>query len=129
MSETLSNGFKKPETGDRNFWGDLEDDIDQLNSHTHDGIDSEQLSPKNLSKSTANIASGSWAAVAGHAGTYKQTITVPTGYAVDSMQVKFYITAGGQAGYEVYPSIRKASSTTYEVFTNDNSVGYTAVYG
>lgn len=129
MGTTLTYGRQKPTTGDRDFWEQLEDNIILDDAHDHDGVDSPQLSPKNFSKSTASIASGSWAAVSGQAGTYKQTITVPTGYSVDSMQVKFYITSGGQAGYEVFPTVRKASGTTYDLFTNDNSVGYTAVYG
>ena len=129
MGTTLTYGRKRPTTGDRDFWGQLEDNIVVDDAHDYNGVNSPALSPKNFSKSTAAIASGSWSAVSGQAGTYEQTITVPTGYAVDSMQVKFYITSGGQAGYEVFPTVRKASATTYKVFTNDNSVGYTAVYG
>jgi hypothetical protein len=129
MPTTLSKGFKLPITGERDWYDTLEDNITQLNSHDHDGTDSEAISTKYLSKSTATLASGDWAAVAGHSGTYKQTVTVPSGYAVNTMEAKFYVTAGGQAGYEVHPTIRKASATTYDVFTNDNSVGYTVVYG
>lgn len=129
MSTTLSHGYKKPTAGDRGFWTDLETNITLTNNHTHNGTDGEQISPKNLNKSTATISSGSWAAVVGHAGTYKQTITVPTGYAVNSMQVKFYVTGGGEDGHEVFPSVRKVTATTYDVFINDNTVSLVAVYG
>jgi hypothetical protein len=122
-------GRSIPTTGDRDFWTQLEDNITLDDAHSHDGVDSAQLSPKNFSKSTASILAAAWAAVSGQSGTYSQTVTVPTGYAVNSMQVKFYITSGGQAGYEVFPTVRKASATTYELFTNDNTLGYTAVYG
>lgn len=127
MADTLSNGYKRPNTGERGFWQILEDNITQLNSHDHDGTDSEKISPKNLLKSTATLASGSWVSQGG--GTYKQTVTVPTGYTVDTMQVKFYVGSGTQTGYEVMPTIRKVTATTFDVFTNDNSVDYVAIYG
>lgn len=123
-------GYKIPETGDRDFWSYLTFNWLRASAHTHDGSNSEQLSPKYFNKSTTSISAGSWAAVAGQSGTYKQTITVPSGYTVNNMQVKFYIsTAGDQEGHEVLLSVRKASSTTYEVFINDNTLDLVAVYG
>lgn len=126
MGTVLSKGFKLPTTGDRDWWTQLEDNITQLNSHDHDGTDSEQISTNNLSKSTGSIASGSWSAVSGEAGTYKQTVTVPTGYTVDLTDIKFYITS---SGIQIHPSVRKVTATTYDVFINDNSLSLTAVYG
>jgi len=120
-----SKGYKIPERGD-NFWSYLIFNWLRMNDHTHNGTDSEQLSPKNFTKSTANIASGSWAAVTGHAGTYKQTITVPTGYTVAAMQVKFYESVSGD---EVHPTVRKVTATTYDVYINDNTLSLVAVYG
>jgi hypothetical protein len=127
--QTLSNGVKQPETGDRGFWSDLEDDLEILNNHTHNGTDSEGISTKHIIKTTSLILSASWVAVSGQAGTFRQTMTVPSGYEVDSMLPKFYINTGGQSGYQVHPTIRKVSNTTYDLFTNDNTVGYVAVYG
>jgi hypothetical protein len=127
MPTTLSKGYKLPLTGERTFWSSLEFNIQLNNSHKHDGTDGEQIVAKDISKPTANLSAGSWTVVGG--GTYKQTVTVPAGYLVDNINPKFYITSGGQAGYQVHPTVRKVSSTTFDVFTNDNTVGYTIIYG
>lgn len=122
-------GYKIPQTGDRDFWSYLTFNWLRVSAHTHDGVDSELLSPSDFSKSTATIAAASWAAVTGHTGTYKQTITVPSGYSVDSMQVKFYISSATDTGQEVHPSVRKVTATTYDVYVNDNTLELVAVYG
>jgi len=123
-------GYKIPQTGDRDFWSYLTFNWLRASAHSHDGVDSELLSPKNFSKGTAAIAAANWSSVSGQAGTYKQTLTVPAGYDVDKMQVKFYIsTAGPQAGHEVLLSVRKVTSSTYDVFINDNTLDLVAIYG
>ncbi|MBX3017981.1 MAG: hypothetical protein KF767_08835 [Bdellovibrionaceae bacterium] len=129
MSITLSKGVKKPETGDRDFWNDLEDNAQLQNDHNHDGVNSEKISPGDLDKTVQDIAQVSWVAVSGEPGTYKQTITVPAGHTLANVQMKFFVNGGGEDGFEVHPTIRKASSTTFDIFINDNSVALKAVYG
>jgi hypothetical protein len=56
----LSNGYKLPETGD---FGDvwfpaLEDNITRVNSHNHDGNNSEKLSSTNVASFVQTILSG-----------------------------------------------------------------------
>lgn len=126
MPVTLSKGYKLPQTGERSFWSALENNINLSNTHKHDGTDGEQIAPKDLAKQITNILSANWIAVSG--GTYKQTVSVPSGYLVDTTSMKFYITAGGQAGQQVHPSVRKITSTTFDVYTNDNTSSYTVVY-
>jgi hypothetical protein len=126
MGTVLSKGWRLPATGDRDWWDQLEANITQSNSHDHDGTDSEAISTKNLSKSTSTILAAAWAAVSGHAGTFSQTITVPSGYTVNNSDVKFYITS---SGIQIHPTTRYVSSTTYDVFVNDNTLALTAVYG
>lgn len=129
MSITLSKGFRLPEVGDRAFWGDLEFNITQLNSHVHNGTDSERIVPGSFNKTVGTLTSGAWTAVVDNAGTFKQTITVPTGYTQANMQLKFCVDGGGEDGFEVHPSVRKVSATTFDVFCNDNSVALKVVYG
>lgn len=129
MPTTLTYGRKVPLDGERGFFTNLEDNIARDDAHNHDGSNSPQLNTKNLTKDTSTILAASWAAVAGQAGTFKQTITVPTGHAVNSMLVKFYVNGGGEDGHEIHPSIQKVSATAYDIFINDNSVEVKAVYG
>lgn len=127
MSSTLSHGYKKPSNGDRGstWFSNLEDNIDLSNSHDHDGTDGEQIAAKYISKATASIASGSWSAVAGQAGTYKQTVSLPSGYLMSTVQIHFL----DASGHPLMLSVEKVSSTSYDVYINDNSLTLTAVYG
>ncbi len=127
MSTTLSHGYKKPSTGDRGstWFSNLEDNITLSNSHAHDGTDGENILAKNITKATASVASGSWAAVVGQAGTYSQTVTLPSGYLMSTVQIHFL----DPNGHQLMLSWEKASTTTYTVFINDNSLTLTAVYG
>ncbi len=124
MSTTLSNGYKKPDTGDRGntFFTDLEDNITRVNSHDHDGSNSEPINTKNLSKDSQTISSGSWSLVSD--GIYRQLVTVPSGHTVDDMVPKFTIDD------DIYhPTIEKASTTTYYIYINDNTKDVVVKYG
>jgi len=129
MGTTTTKGYKLPTKGNADFWSQLEFDIQRLNDHKHDNIDSQPLSPPSIVKSVQTVSAGSWVAVPGQAGTFKQTLTVPATYAVDGMIVKFFVDGGGEDGHQIFPSIQKVSSLTFDIFINDNSVALKAVYG
>jgi hypothetical protein len=61
---------------------------------------------------------------------WKQTITVPAGVtAVNNYNLKFIASApAGIANETVYANYKKITSTTYEVYTNDNTAGFTVTY-
>jgi hypothetical protein len=128
MGTTTSKGYYKPATGERGFWDSLNSNTDRINDHTHDGSDSTVIPAKNIVKGTSTISSASWAATTGKAGTYEQTITVPSGYTNKTCSITFYIASGSNDGNIVFPSIVYVTSTTYKVYTNDNTVDYKAVY-
>jgi hypothetical protein len=130
MSTTLSNGYKNPDTGDRgtSWFADLNFNIERLNGHTHDGTDSEQIAASVISKSSATILAAAWGSDLG-GSTYKQTITLPTGYSFDDTMLKFFISGGGADGQLVYPTVVKLSSSTYDVYINDNTQALKVVYG
>jgi hypothetical protein len=126
--QTLSNGYKLPATGERGsvFYPALEDNITLSNSHAHTGSDGEQIDAKHLSKTTSTIASASWAAVSGHTGTYRQLLTLPSGFTWDACEMKFTLST---LGHVIYPSIEKVSATTYYVYFNDNTLDLKVTYG
>jgi len=131
MSTTTTMGYKKPQTGDRgsSYFPDLEHNIDLSDSHKHDGTDGVKINPKDLDHQISTIASASWAAVSGQAGTYSQTITMPTGYTMDTALIYVWINGGSDDGARIYPSIVKASSNTYTIYVNDNSLALKVIYG
>lgn len=130
MGTTLSNGYKKPQTGDRSssWMDDIEFNIERVNSHKHDGIDSEKLNPKDFNKPTATILAASWGSDLG-GSTYKQTVNLPANYSFDETYFKFIISGGTYDGTVIYPSLVKVSSTSYDVYINDNTLTLKVVYG
>lgn len=122
---TLSYGYLKPQTGDKGsiFFPALEADIQQLNDHTHNGVNSALISSSSITPLTQAILSAAWVATTG--GTYRQLVTVTGGLMYDQFTVSVKLTA---TGHLIYPSIEKVSSTTFYVYTNDNSLDYTLVY-
>lgn len=121
----LSYGFQQPENGDTGavWFPALNTNIQKLNDHTHDGSNSSLLNAANSVGGTVNILAASW--VLDVAGRYKQTVTVPSGFNMDSYNVLFRETSTGNL---IYPSVEKLSSTTFRVYTIDNTLALTAVF-
>ncbi len=111
----LSKGYKKPETGD---FGDvwfpaLEDNIDLMNSHNHDGVNGEKIPALNLSASTATVLAGSFADQGN--GYWRATVTVPGGGLVDN----FVIAVKDPTTKEpIQLRMEKLSSTQFYIYTN-----------
>lgn len=118
---TLSMGYKKPQypdTGDVWFPA-MEQNIQQVNDHTHNGTNSQLLA-----STTQTIASGSWLAAPIGGGVYRQLVTMPAGYSFDQCEIWFQLSTGEV----VLPSVERQSSTTFYIYTNDNSKTYKAFY-
>lgn len=123
---TLSYGFKKPQSGDAGslWFPALEDNFQNLNDHSHDGVDSAKLATAALDATTQAISSASWSATSG--GTYRQQVTLPGGLQYDDIS----ITVRNSSSGDVYHlSIEKIDSTNYYVYINDNTISLTAMYG
>lgn len=119
--QMLSMGYKKPanaDTGDV-FFPAMADNIQLLNDHNHDGVTS-----KPLSSVSQSILSANWVAAPIGGGVYRQLITVPTGLSFDIAEVWFKLSTG----QVLYPSVERVTSTTYYIYSNDNSLNVTAFY-
>jgi len=130
--QTLSYGYKLPEAGDRakgtgGWYEALEFDISRLNGHNHDGANSPSISISSLSSLTQTILLGAWAAASPG---YKQTKTVPAGVSeFNDFDVHFIFTAPvGKIGERAYLGTKRLTATTYEVYCNDNTAEFTAVF-
>lgn len=121
MATTLTHGYLKPanpDTGDT-FWGNLATDIQLMNDHVHDGTLGTVLPVV-----SQNIPHASWAAVSGKVGLYKQTVTVPTQFSYDTVEINFRLANGNRT----FPTVEKVNSSSFTVYTNDNTQDYTATY-
>lgn len=125
MSVTLTYGYKNPQNGDKgsSWFADLNANIVQLNSHNHDGSNSAPIASNLITGGTVSVPSASW--VLDVAGRYKQDVTTPTGFNMDSHNV---LIREASSGYLVYPTIEKITGTSFRIYTNDNSLTYTAVF-
>lgn len=123
---TLSYGFKKPQTGDKGsaFWPALEDDIQQLNDHTHNGADSAKLTSASVTSTKQNVSSAGWVLVAG--GVYRQLVTMPGSLQYDDYIMIIRNQAGAKE--QMYLGVEKASANTFYVYINDNSLSITVYY-
>ena len=121
MSTTLTYGLKKPVNPDTGatFWSDLEFDITQLDAHTHNGATSAPV------VKTQSISSANWGSDLG-GGTYKQTITLTGSLLFDSISIQIRLT--DSTTDIIHPKIEKLTSTSYYIYTNDNSKSFTALY-
>lgn len=124
MATTLSYGYVQPQNGDpgSTWFPALNDNIQQLNDHSHNGIDSAFLSSASVQSASVTIPSASW--VLDVTGRYKQDVTVPAGYNMDDFSIIFKLSTGDI----IYPSVSKLTGTTFRIFGIDNTLTYTAVF-
>jgi len=121
---TLTYGFKRPDTGDQgaSLFQALEDNITRLDAHDHDGTDSAKLTAASVTAITQAISSGSWVATSD--GNYRQAIILPGSLNYDEIGIMIK----NSSGHFVSAQIEKISTTSYYVYTNDNSTSFTAIY-
>lgn len=112
--QVLSNGYKLPETGD---FGDvwfpaLEDNITRVNSHNHDGSNSEKLSSKNITAESQTVVSGSFSA-SGNA--FRATVNMPAGLLFDDSAI---ICKDPTTKDQIHLKIEKINVSQFYLYTN-----------
>jgi hypothetical protein len=118
---TLSYGYKKPSnptTGDL-FFPAMEDNIQQLNDHNHNGVNSAPLSAF-----IDVISSAGWTSAPQGGGVYRQAVTMPAGFDFDVCQIWFKTTNGEC----LYPTVERIGSSSYYIYSNDNTADFQAYY-
>ncbi len=130
MASTLTYLFELPATGDRGsvFWPILEDNITKTNDHTHNGTNSAKLSAAAVDAVVQTVTSAGWTLIAD--GLYRQTVTIPVG--ITSLSGT-YDTVGielrdSTTGRKLLLPTEKLSSSTFYVWTNDNTQGIKVFY-
>ena len=127
MSTTLSYGYVKPVSGDKGtagFFTPMANNIQLLNDHTHNGVDSASLTAQALVGVPQNILAANWVSTT-PIGFYRQLVTIPAGFDYDLVGITFRLSTGEY----ITPTVERVSDTTYYVYTIDNSLTFVAVYG
>jgi hypothetical protein len=127
MAQTLSFGYIKNQTGDKGsvFWPDLEFNIQRVNDHTHNGVNSAKLGNASIDPSTQQVLPAAWVAVVDQTGTWKQTVTVPAGVDLNKHYPRFKDVASGNL---VFLTVKILTDATYEVEINDNTIELQVAY-
>jgi len=123
--ETLSNGYLKPETGDRGneFFPALESNIERVNAHNHNGSNSEKLNSEALVALTdeTSLISSNW--VLHSSGIFRAVVTMPGSLQFDTTTIN--LRANNRA---LYADIEKITINTFYVYVNDNSLNVKVLY-
>lgn len=134
MSQTLSNGYKKPQTGDRGntFFKDLEDNIQRTNDHTHNGTDSEKIPSQNILKQTQSISSTNWGGSSRpDTSEFVQNIALPSGLNFDETTMEFRDATSESPllGSVIHPFIQRIDANNYMIQVNDDTLDILVIYG
>lgn len=123
---TLSYGYKKPQAGDKGtpLFTALEENIQRVNDHNHDGVNSPALTAQSLQGVAQTILAAGWVAF-GPTGHYRQLVTTLPGFDFD----KVYISFRKSTGEMIYPTVERFSATQFYVYTTDPTLNFVAVYG
>ncbi len=124
--QTLTYGYQLPEDQDKGpiVFPALELNIQQLNDHSHDGINSTKLDRKALDSIKQALAAVNWVSVGG--GLYRQAVTMPAGLTYGTLPISAIFHATGHA---FYPTIEKIDGTHFYIYINDNSLAICCVNG
>lgn len=122
----LSYGFQNPVNGDKGsvWFPALNFNIIQLNNHIHDGITSALINSAVLVGGLVTALAASWVTVLANAK-YSQLLTVPAGFTMGSFSISVFLNS---TGHMVQATVEKVSSTTFTIYTNDNTQQYNVVF-
>ena len=113
--QVLSKGWKLPDTGDfgDSWFQALEDNINQSNTHSHNGIDSEKISSISFVSEVSTILAASF--VDQLNGYYRSLVTIPGGALLDTLAITI---KDPTTKDQVFLKLQKVSDTTFYIYTN-----------
>lgn len=123
--QTLTYGFQKPQTGDKGsvFFPGLEDDLQQLNDHTHNGSNSSLIPSSSVTAVTQSVAHAGWGSSVG--GLYSQVVSMPAGITWGTKAITFI---DATANRVLLLSHVQVTSNTFRVYCNDPTIDLTVLY-
>lgn len=129
MSTTLSNGFVKPEVGNKGgtLFTFLSANWVKVNDHTHNGSNSEQIATSDLNKGSVAVTAASWTLDA-NSGMYRKSFTFPGDHTHGSSVIRAFFDGGTYDGQEVQPTIEKINSTSAYIYSPTNSQAFDLVF-
>lgn len=114
---TLSYGFKKPQTPDRGpvVFPALEANWQQVNDHTHDGVNSAKINSASISKTKVTLVAAGWVVLG--SGHFKQALNIPGVNNYDDVTLEFRLSTGEI----IHPTVIKTGLQQCEVYIDDST--------
>lgn len=127
MRLTTPYQFKVPEVDDNGaiVASAIEDTIDQLNDHTHDGITSALLPLNSVETQSQVVSSASWAVVEDVPDSFRATVTMPVGLEFDKTPPQLF---NNDTGEMLLLTCNKLGTSSFEIFTWDDELEVKVVY-
>lgn len=114
------NGYKIPEDNNQNFWSYLEFNINRLDGHSHDGVDSEFLDSSAI-RQTSQLINSDWTTIGNR---FRTIVTLPSEHEFDHTSMRFFIGLD-----QIYPEVEKIDDSNYYLYSLANNTEITAYYG
>ena len=134
MPTTLSFGYQKPIRGEKGdpVFDALESNIDQLNSHKHNGTNSDRVDSYNMTRSQVAVTSAGWSA---SGNLFRKTVNLPTGFTVANGSeyrkaiIKFYVTTSpGITDEECFPKTEFISNTSFYLYSPVSTASFVVTF-
>jgi hypothetical protein len=131
MPTDLPYGYKKPKANEpgRVFFVTLEEQLDRIASHNHNGENSSLISSASIQGVFQDLSASGWVsmAAAGQPGTYRQLVTLPSSLQYGKTAITFYKQG---LDFQVMLTTERdpSAATRYYVYTNDSTLALTVVY-
>lgn len=129
MATVLGYGFVLNDASDESstaWMANYNVNIQKLNDHTHDGVDSALISSTSFAKTSQDVDASAWVLVG--AGIYSQSVAMPLGFEFDNVIMQFVITGGPTVDEIWYPQVIKTGISSFDIYSNDNTITFTVRY-
>jgi hypothetical protein len=121
--EISSNGYKIPVDTDTSFFDYLVYNFNRLNSHKHDGDDSDNIPSSSVTREKQDVLDDFWVA---SGEMFVQEITLPDPYTFDNSNIHFVDTVSGE---EIHPKYVKIDDTSFNLYSPYSTSVWEIWYG
>ena len=128
MATTLTYGLIRPDTGDKGnvFFPALEDNITQLDAHTHNGVDSAPIPSSSIAPNVVNVDTTGWVATGN--GFFTKNQTFPGAYLNSASIVRFLLDGGTKDRNQIYPTFDMIDDTNMTITMPTNTQALNIIF-
>lgn len=99
--------------------------FEKLDTHNHDGVNSEKVASQSVVKTEVILAEADWV---GEQRGFKQTVALPSGFLFDTTDLYFIVSTGARQGQRINPTIVKVNDTSFDVYVTGGNYDLKVIY-